>query len=293
MAEAEAIRHVRYRCLQPSDAAALKRLHDVIFPIDYDQQFFDCATHAKGIIGWAAVLPAHHYQATFPDETTVFTGGEQLVGFITARDFVGQEQIPSADWQYLSLDHGVRSTMTSQAKATYILTLGVAKTFRQHGVAMALLRLLERHAQLEGCVAMYLHVINYNMAAMNFYTKAGFTKAITLRNFYHIGTGRALYPDVKDYDASLFFKHVLSQEAPGHLVEIKGCDETFLAPVYYTPYLANLLNYFWQAICHCIPLNRLGRVEDSYKRDDGDNVRMSAPVWLKNLFGAPRSVRGE
>jgi len=33
----------------------------------------------------------------------------------------------------------------------------------------------------------YLHVISYNNAAINFYKKIGFTNLESLNNFYHVG----------------------------------------------------------------------------------------------------------
>ena len=77
--------------------------------------------------------------------------------------------------------------LLDQETAVYILTLGVAEGHRQLGIASRLIQLVVAHAQWQLSRAVYLHVIEYNTAALRFYQKNGFEELTTLRNFYYIG----------------------------------------------------------------------------------------------------------
>ena len=114
-------RDINLRPLQIQDLAALKHLHDLIFPIDYDQSFFSKAVSPDGeIVGWAAVTRQPQLSEGLPDDYTVFSGGDQLIGFITARVFPAKD-LAVADRQLLDL----ADQKYDCAKALYILTLGV------------------------------------------------------------------------------------------------------------------------------------------------------------------------
>jgi len=110
----------KIRHLEPSDTAALRHLHNEIFPIDYAEDFFSSAVSQNGIVSWAAVTQQSEISAGLPDSTTVFVGQEQLVGFITARVCVTQD-IPAADRQLL----GLAGKRYDACKIAYLLTLGV------------------------------------------------------------------------------------------------------------------------------------------------------------------------
>jgi len=196
-----------HRNLAEPDLGALRILHRNLFPIDYDASFYNGAVKGDGILGIAAVLPqtanTSNLDDRFPDSTTVFVGNEQLVGFITAREFKIHE-IPPTDRQLL----GFASQLYDNESIMYILTLGVAENFRKQGIARSLLACVEAHAANSGCIALYLHVITYNGAAAKFYGQSGFSLITELKDFYYIKTGRALYPDVRNYNAYVFKKEV-------------------------------------------------------------------------------------
>lgn len=77
--------------------------------------------------------------------------------------------------------------LLDQETAVYILTLGVAEGHRHLGIASQLIQRVVAHAKRQLSRAVYLHVIEYNMAALHFYRKNGFEELTTLRNFYYIG----------------------------------------------------------------------------------------------------------
>lgn len=99
--------NVTYRPLVPSDQKKLKRMHDELLPVDYNQDFFDRAcSQSRGILGYAAVLPAD----------------EELVGFVTVCDLAAHE-IATADRRLL----GLSGDENDDVRVMYILTLGVCK----------------------------------------------------------------------------------------------------------------------------------------------------------------------
>ena len=69
----------------------------------------------------------------------------------------------------------------------YILTLGVAEGHRHLGIASQLVQRVVSKAQQQLSRAVYLHVIEYNVAALRFYRKNQFEELATLRSFYYIG----------------------------------------------------------------------------------------------------------
>ena len=111
-----------YRPLQASNYPALKYLHDRMFPIDYDEAFFQRAVGGDGIVSFVAVAREADLPARVPTSTTVYVNGEQLVGFITLKIFNVQD-ITSVDRQLL----GLSGEHFNLHKLGYILTLGVAE----------------------------------------------------------------------------------------------------------------------------------------------------------------------
>ena len=69
----------------------------------------------------------------------------------------------------------------------YILTLGVLQHAQQRGVGSSLLAAMRERAARSGCCSAFLHVIDYNAAAIGFYRKHGFQELALLPQFYYIG----------------------------------------------------------------------------------------------------------
>ena len=76
--------------------------------------------------------------------------------------------------------------LLDQEDIIYILTLGVTEQYRHLGVASQLIHKVIQYAQSRLCRAVYLHVVDYNQAALNLYARNSFQVLATLRNFYHI-----------------------------------------------------------------------------------------------------------
>ena len=66
----------------------------------------------------------------------------------------------------------------------YIVTLDVVPELRRRGIAEALISEAERHAHVEGCAALALHVFTGNESAIRFYADTGFVRSYRAEGFY-------------------------------------------------------------------------------------------------------------
>ncbi|GFR47479.1 hypothetical protein Agub_g9208 [Astrephomene gubernaculifera] len=175
-----------YRPLQQNDYNALKAIHRDLFPIDYEEVFFQKAVSGEDrVFSWAAV----HSQ----------NGRDHLVGFVTAR-LVYMHECDPVDRQVM----GLSSRSLDGCCGCYVLTLGVVPSCRQCGIARCLLGLVQQHAARLRCRAIFLHVISYNIGAMRLYGGAGYQAMARLPNFYHLLTGRQPDPSQTWFDAFLY-----------------------------------------------------------------------------------------
>ena len=102
---------------------------------------------------------------------------------------------------------GLSSRFHDGLHVLYILTVGVLPHLRQRGLGSALLAaMLERGAKSGACTA-FLHVIDYNSAAIAFYRRQGFRELALLPEFYYIGCAgsmpAALHGQERSYAARL------------------------------------------------------------------------------------------
>uniref|UniRef100_A0A7S0S3M9 N-alpha-acetyltransferase 60 n=1 Tax=Chlamydomonas leiostraca TaxID=1034604 RepID=A0A7S0S3M9_9CHLO len=181
-----------YRPLQPSDYEELKAIHGQLFPIAYEDIFYQKAVRSEDrVFSFAAVI----------------SGSEQLVGFVTARVVYLHECDP-LDRHYMHLSGHALDGCTG----VYILTLGVTTSWRKCGVASALLGLVHQYAAHAGCRAVFLHVIAYNEGAMRLYNRAAYQCVARLHNFYCLSVSRNAQPTAltppdpnqSHYDAYLY-----------------------------------------------------------------------------------------
>ncbi|EFJ25516.1 hypothetical protein SELMODRAFT_413610 [Selaginella moellendorffii] len=180
--------NIAYRCVQPSDLEILQEIHEALFPIKYELEFFMSVVHGRGVVAWAAV-----------DTGRSDGRGEQLVGFITARMIKASE---AEGEDILGYD-----VLKADRNLLYILTLGVVKPYRNFGIASALVwQVIEYARRISSCRAVYLHVIAYNRAAINFYQKNTFRCLRRLSKFYHINGHH--------YDAYLYIYYVNGGRPP-------------------------------------------------------------------------------
>ncbi|GBF94521.1 histone acetyltransferase-like [Raphidocelis subcapitata] len=181
------------RPLAPEDLGCVKAAHNALFPIDYDDAFFNKAVRGLDrIFSWGAF-------AASPGAP----GGGELVGFVTAR-LVKLHECETHDRALM----GLSSLVLDHDCVAYILTLGVLDGWRGRGLALRLIGLVGAHAAATRARAVFLHVISYNAAAIRLYSRAGFACAGRLPSFYVIQSGRQPDPSTPVYDAFLFVRHV-------------------------------------------------------------------------------------
>lgn len=69
----------------------------------------------------------------------------------------------------------------------YILTVGVLEPLRHRGIGSNLLAAILEQAKQHCCLRVFLHVIDYNAAAIAFYRRKSFQEVALLHDFYYIG----------------------------------------------------------------------------------------------------------
>ena len=89
-------------------------------------------------------------------------------------------------------------------KACYIMTIGVLDECRKLGIGTMLLQYLNDRINeskwAKQVEFIYLHVISYNKAALNFYKKNEFKKSGTLKDHYEVFK--------KNYDAIVLYRQI-------------------------------------------------------------------------------------
>ncbi|KAJ8761708.1 hypothetical protein K2173_004484 [Erythroxylum novogranatense] len=191
-----------YRPIHPSDLDILERIHSDVFPIRYESEFFQNAVNQQGIVSWAAV-----------DRSRPNGESDELIGFVTARRVLAKE---SEIGDLLRYD-------PSKADETlvYILTLGVVETYRNLGIASALIREVIKYATtIPTCRAVYLHVISYNIPAIHLYKKMSFKCVRRLQGFYLING--------QHYDSYLFVFYVNGGRSPCSPLELVTSLVTYM-----------------------------------------------------------------
>eukprot|EP01023_Acetabularia_acetabulum_P050486 TRINITY_DN5468_c0_g2_i3.p1 TRINITY_DN5468_c0_g2~~TRINITY_DN5468_c0_g2_i3.p1 ORF type:complete len:263 (-),score=15.68 TRINITY_DN5468_c0_g2_i3:283-1071(-) len=188
--------NIQYRPLVREDFKQVKSAHKELFPIDYDDSFFEKAVGSReGIFSYAAVC------------------GQQLVGFVTCK-MVCLKCCDPVDRKMMELSNHVLDDM----HVIYVLTLGVLPSHQKQGIASQLIRYVVEHAVSNQCVGVFLHVIAYNQAAISLYDRNYFICKGLLRDFYTIRSDRQPEKDKVLYDAYLYSYQIQqqNQDFSGH-----------------------------------------------------------------------------
>ncbi|XLS57857.1 hypothetical protein HN51_007612 [Arachis hypogaea] len=172
-------REIKYRSIQPSDEHTLQRIHDQLFPIRYESKFYQDVANGRGTESWGAV-----------DVSRSDGQSDELIGFVTTRI------VPAAEVEvnYVNyLKHVMKKIVSihgndlakSDETLVHVLTLGVVKEYRHHGIASDLLKkVIENASMIQSCRAVYLHSSSENEAAVNLYKKMSFKLVRKLSKYY-------------------------------------------------------------------------------------------------------------
>ncbi|XP_049624454.1 N-alpha-acetyltransferase 60 isoform X1 [Suncus etruscus] len=159
-----ALSEVSLRLLCHDDLDTVKLLCRDWFPIEYPDSWYRDITSNKKFFSLAAT-----YQGA-------------IVGMIVA-EIKSRTKIHKEDGDILA------SSFSVDTQVAYILSLGVVKEFRKHGIGSLLLESLKEHISTtaqDHCKAIYLHVLTTNSAAISFYENRDFTQHHYLPYYYSI-----------------------------------------------------------------------------------------------------------
>ncbi|CAJ1075938.1 N-alpha-acetyltransferase 60 [Scomber scombrus] len=159
-----ALSEVQLRFLCHDDIESVKLLCGDWFPIEYPDSWYQDITSNKKFFSLAAT----------------FRGG--IVGMIVA-EIKGRTKVHKEDGDILA------SSFPVDTQVAYILSLGVVKEFRKHGIGSLLLDSLKEHISTtaqDHCKAIYLHVLTTNNTAIHFYENRDFRQHHYLPYYYSI-----------------------------------------------------------------------------------------------------------
>ncbi|KAF5895190.1 N-alpha-acetyltransferase 60, partial [Clarias magur] len=159
-----ALSEIKLRLLCQDDIDSVKVLCGDWFPIEYPDSWYHDITSNKKFFSLAAT----------------FKGG--IVGMIVA-EIKGRTKVHKEDGDILA------SSFPVDTQVAYILSLGVVKEFRKHGVGSLLLDSLKEHISTtaqDHCKAIYLHVLTTNLTAIHFYENRDFKQHHYLPYYYSI-----------------------------------------------------------------------------------------------------------
>lgn len=162
--ECRILNKLQYRALSPSDITVVRDLCTQWFPVEYPEAWIrEICTSER------------FYTRAFLIEDTI-------VAFIVA-EVKPLKNVTKEERGILS------STVSGRTSMAYILSLGVKAEYRRQGLASRLLTLLlddlgsDRYPD---CLAVYLHVLTSNQAALRFYERHKFGMHSFLPYFYKI-----------------------------------------------------------------------------------------------------------
>lgn len=175
-----------FRSICEDDFAELKSLHEECFPIKYNDSFFINSCKEIGVNGGQLITII-----------AVSKNSGLIIGFVLAQFFLIDD---CDDKDIIHINPIVKEVL-------YILTLGLKYEYRRLGLATILInKLLEYGTKNKSCGAVYLHVIDYNKAALKFYEKNKFEFFREINSFYII--------DKKYYTALLYIYYINGNGAP-------------------------------------------------------------------------------
>ncbi|KFV44112.1 N-alpha-acetyltransferase 60 [Tyto alba] len=159
-----ALTDVNLRLLCHDDIDTVKQLCGDWFPIEYPDSWYRDITSNKKFFSLAAT-----YRGS-------------IVGMIVA-EIKSRTKVHKEDGDILA------SNFPLDTQVAYILSLGVVKEFRKHGIGSLLLESLKDHISTtaqDHCKAIYLHVLTTNNTAINFYENRDFKQHHYLPYYYSI-----------------------------------------------------------------------------------------------------------
>lgn len=172
---------VFYARINQSYLDELVLLHREWFPIYYDRDYFKKFCIKKNYIAIGAFVKLY--------------GNDYLIGcclgeLVTDSKF--RENVKG-----VLFDKGMFDYFSPSEVCGYINTLGIIDEYRKLGIGSKLMNKVVNEMKANKCVAMFLHVIEHNKSAINFYEKNKWTHAGIRKNYYFF--------DNTYFDAEVFY----------------------------------------------------------------------------------------
>jgi ribosomal protein S18 acetylase RimI-like enzyme len=195
-------RDVEFRSVVSNDELdEIRQLHYEWFPVMYNDEFYNSIVTGGGFGGGDVITVLACMRADVI----------KVIGVITIAIRRNEKQynptgdlMPELGFPELngSLEESASSPFGENPTLGYILTLGVVDELRRHGIGAALLEEGIRRVEEAdtNCCAVFLHVIEYNQPAMNFYLRHGFKNFSRYDNFYFF--------DDKVFAGILFYRRI-------------------------------------------------------------------------------------
>ena len=156
------IDRLKLRTIKEDDFFEIKELHEELFPVRYGDAFYQDAVRGLGMGGGELF-------------TLLAIDNERIVGFIFAQVIITQR----------NEDKDLFLSGMESPEICYILTLGVKQEYRRAGLAHILVsKCIDFAKSNKSCGLVFLHVIHYNYAAINFYEKNRFERVRELRGVF-------------------------------------------------------------------------------------------------------------
>ena len=181
-----------FKEFNPAHLSEIKILHREWFPIKYDDSFFDRIlqeTPNKIFFNLGAFYKVKEQEVIIGGIFCEIKDEMQYKRFIPANELRNHEVSFVEDIINFSPDY----------EYLYIMTIGVIDKCRRLKLGSKLLNIVTDYfKKRKTCLGIYLHVVEYNRTAIQFYVKNEFMDTALVRNYYYI--------ENEFYNAKVFVK---------------------------------------------------------------------------------------
>jgi ribosomal protein S18 acetylase RimI-like enzyme len=226
-----------YHPLRIEDYEELVYLHKEWFPINYSKDFFETILQVEELPNMEIFKECDKNKPKTTSKNKkekiskqkieianlgvylLFRDKEYLIGCISCEitDYKYFEHSMLTDIEFSSDFKSFSFILTDNFLSppcfAYIMTIGVINEARRLGISSDLIINMKKYltSKYENCLGYYLHVVDYNNTAINFYKKIGFTIHRKVHNYYNIND--------YTYDGELLYCLFPSKEARKNYVD--------------------------------------------------------------------------
>jgi ribosomal protein S18 acetylase RimI-like enzyme len=169
---------IYFKELTKHNLTEIVKLHREWFPVEYTNEFF------LNLFARGSNYLANHIiglGAFFQVDNKEYIIGSILCEFKSEKNFYNSTKIKIKK-------KSLCEKLFSSFEFCYIMTIGVIDECRNMGLGTRLLNevISNIREKRKRCMAIYLHVIDYNISAIRFYLKNEFIECNNIRNYYFI-----------------------------------------------------------------------------------------------------------